>query len=88
MVVCAKLAAVCLGLCALAPVVLADETEAAARAAVLAAAEDRGCTVLDPARDIRRLNVPLNGIFQVRCADTHIIWFHKVDGAWTLRPLG
>lgn len=68
--------------------VLAADTDAEARAAVIAAAAELGCTVRDPARDVKRLNVPLDGIFQVRCADTHIIWFHQVDGAWTLRPLG
>jgi len=59
-----------------------------ARAAVVAAAADRGCTVQDPARDIKRLKTPHDGIYEVRCADTHVIWFHKVDGAWTLKPLG
>jgi len=59
-----------------------------ARAAVVAAAADRGCTVRDPAHDIKRLKSPHEGVYEVRCADAFIIWFHKVDGAWTLKPLG
>ena len=58
------------------------------RDAIVAAAAERGCTVGSKTRDIKPLKAPHEGVFEVRCADSHIIWFHMVDGAWTLKPLG
>lgn len=68
---------------------MADQTsDAEDRTAIVAAAAEFGCAVEEPARDIKQLNAPLAHIHQVKCADSHIIWFHKVDGEWTLKPLG
>ncbi len=69
--------------------IAADTTpDADARAAVVVAAAARGCAVRDPAHDIKPLQSPHDGVYEVRCADSLIIWFHEVDGAWTLKPLG
>lgn len=65
-----------------------DSGEGNPRDEIVAAAAERGCTVRSKTRDIKPLKAPHEGIYEVRCADSHIIWFKKVDGAWTLKPLG
>ncbi|HEX9648365.1 MAG TPA: hypothetical protein VGB88_12745 [Alphaproteobacteria bacterium] len=68
--------------CAVAPAAGAGEGED--RDQVIAAAAERGCV----AREVKRLGAPHQGVIEVRCADSHVIWFEKVDGAWVLKPLG
>jgi hypothetical protein len=36
----------------------------------------------------RRVGPPLDGVWEVRCAGGPVIWLHRIDGAWTVRPLG
>ncbi len=52
--------------------------------AVKAAAERLGCTVAT----VTPLARPHDGVWEVRCRDAHIIWLHRVDGAWTVKPIG
>ena len=72
--------------CGFAPAAGADEGDD--RDHVIAAAAERGCVVHDRARDLKRLGAPHEGVIEVRCADSHVIWLEKVDGAWLLKPLG
>ena len=57
---------------------------AAEREAVTRAAERVGCE----ARTLTRLCTPHDGVWQVRCRDSLILWLHRVDGAWTVKPIG
>lgn len=57
---------------------------AAEREAVTRAAERVGCE----ARTLTRLSTPHDGVWQVRCRDSLILWLHRVDGAWTVKPIG
>ncbi len=57
---------------------------AAERDAVVAAAARFGCAV---AR-LTPLSLPHEGVWEVRCADSRIIWLHRVDGRWTIKPIG
>lgn len=40
------------------------------------------------AKTLTRLSIPHDGVWQVRCRDSHILWLHRVDGAWTVKPIG
>ena len=57
---------------------------AAEREAVTRAAARVGCE----ARTLTRLSTPHDGVWQVRCRDSLILWLHRVDGAWTVKPIG
>ena len=54
------------------------------REAVTRAAARVGCE----ARTLTRLSTPHNGVWQVRCRDLLILWLHRMDGAWTVKPIG
>ena len=54
------------------------------REAVTRAAARVGCE----ARTLTRLSTPHDGVWQVRCRDSLILWLHRVDGAWTVKPIG
>lgn len=54
------------------------------RDAVTRAAARFGCE----AKTLTRLSIPHEGVWQVQCRDSHILWLHRVDGAWTVKPIG
>ena len=72
----------------LAPVLLAaafaQAGGAAERDAVAAAAARLGC---EPARLVR-LSLPHEGVWEAHCRDSRIVWLHRVDGRWTVKPIG
>lgn len=57
---------------------------AAERDAVIRAAARFGCE----AKTLTRLSTPHEGVWQARCRDSLILWLHRVDGAWTVKPIG
>lgn len=40
------------------------------------------------AKRAKRLHAPHEGIVEIQCVGGNIIWMRKIDGAWTIYPLG
>ena len=56
----------------------------AEREAVARAAARFGCE----AKELKRLSTPHDGVWEARCRDSLILWLHRVDDIWTVKPIG